>query len=135
MAFYNIHGNTFGTTSDSKSSGKYIWHEVKAVYPVGGTIALTSYNVGDVIPAGSMVALDMANNTAKIVKATDSADLTKVNGLLKEDIVIDAAAKSTTGAATATVVHSGEVYASRLAEEIPASVLAQLKNIIAIYEA
>lgn len=131
---YNIHGNTFGTTSAQYGGGKNIWHEVKACYPVGGVVDLTAFSAGDVIPAGSMVALDQATHTAKIVLASDSANLAKVNGLLYNDIVVDAAAKSTTGAATATVVYAGEIYADRCAEVIPDTVFAKLPQIVAIRE-
>ena len=130
---YNVHGNTFGATSKAQKAGKNVWHEVKGAYPVGGTIDLASYSVGDVIPAGSMVALNQSNHTAEIVKASDASKLASVNGLLYNDIYVDAAAKSATGAATATVVFAGEVYVDRLAEGIPTGV--SLPLIVQIKEA
>lgn len=130
---YNIHGNTFGKTSNSFGAGKNVWHEVKGQFPVGGVIDLASYAVGDVIPAGSLVALNQSAHTAEIVKASETAKLANVNGLLYNDIYVDAAAKSATGAATATVVYAGEVYVDRLAEGIPSGV--SLPQIVQIKEA
>lgn len=128
-------GNNFGSTSKTYGSGKNIWHEVKGQYPIGGKIDLTGWNVGDVIPAGSMCYFDQATKTVKIVKASDSANLTKVNGLLFNDRYVDAAAKASDGCITATVVYAGEIYADRCAEVIPASVFALLPQIVAIREA
>lgn len=128
--------NTFGQTNKAYSGGKNIWHEIKGAYPVGGTIAnLSAYAEGSVIPAGSMCALDMAEHTITIVKASDSANLDKVNGLLQNDIYVDAAVKGANGNATGNVVFAGEIYIDRLAEEVPASVLAKLPMIVAIKEA
>lgn len=127
--------NTFGKTSKSYGSGKNIWHEIKGAYPVGGTIAnLADYNVGDVIPSGSMCALDQATHTITIVKAADSDSQASVNGLLQNDIYIDEAVKGENGNATGNVVFAGEIYIDRLEEEVPASVLAQLPMIVAIKE-
>lgn len=127
--------NTFGQTSKSYSGGKNIWHEIKGAYPVGGTIAnLSAYNVGEVIPAGSMCALDQANHTITIVKASDSDQLGNVNGLLQNDIYVDEAVKGANGNATGNVVFAGEIYIDRLDEEVPASVLAKLPMIVAIKE-
>lgn len=129
-------GHNFGSTSKTYGGGKNIWHEVKAQYPVGGKMVLTGFNVGDVIPAGSMCIYDQSAKTVTVVKANASAEtLAKVNGLLYNDRYVDAAAKATDGCITATVVYAGEIYADRLAEKIPASVLAQLPMIVAIREA
>lgn len=128
--------NTFGKTSKSYGSGKNIWHEIKGAYPVGGTIAnLADYNVGDVIPSGSMCALDQAAHTITIVKASDTDALANVNGLLQNDIYVDEAVKGVNGNATGNVVFAGEIYIDRCEEEVPASVLAQLPMIVAIKEA
>ena len=127
--------NTFGKTSKAYGSGKNIWHEIKGAYPVGGTIAnLSAYAAGSVIPAGSMCALDQAAHTITIVKASDSANLEKVNGLLQNDIYVDEAVKGEFGNATGNVVFAGEIYIDRLEEEVPASVLANLPMIVAINE-
>lgn len=127
--------NTFGKTSKAYGSGKNIWHEIKGAYPVGGTIAnLSAYKVGDVIPAGSMCALDQAAHTITIVKASDSDQLANVNGLLQNDIYVDEAVKGEFGNATGNVVFAGEIYIDRLEEEVPASVLTKLPMIVAIKE-
>ena len=128
--------NTFGQTSKTYSGGKAIWHEIKGAYPVGGTIAnLSAFGAGAVIPAGSMCAFDQANHTITIVKASDSANLENVNGLLQNDIYVDEAVKGANGNATGNVVFAGEIYIDRLEEEVPASVLAKLPMIVAIKEA
>jgi hypothetical protein len=128
--------NTFGKTSKSYGSGKNIWHEIKGAYPVGGTIAnLSAYKEGDVIPAGSMCALDQVAHTITIVKAGDAENLANVNGLLQNDIYVDAAVKGEYGNATGNVVFAGEIYIDRLAEAVPTEVLAKLPMIVAIKEA
>lgn len=128
--------NTFGKTSKSYGSGKNIWHEIKGAYPVGGTIAnLADYSVGDVIPSGSMCILDQAAHTITIVKAADTDSLANVNGLLQNDIYVDEAVKGENGNATGNVVFAGEIYIDRVAEEVPATVLANLPMIVAIKEA
>lgn len=128
--------NTFGQTSKSYGSSKNIWHEVKGAYPVGGTIAnLSSYKEGDIIPAGSMCILDQVAHTITIVKASDSGSLENVNGLLQNDIYVDAAVKGENGNATGNVVFAGEIYIDRCAEAVPETVLANLPMIVAIKEA
>lgn len=128
--------NTFGKTSKSYGSGKNIWHEIKGAYPVGGTIAnLADFADGDVIPAGSMCALDQVAHTITIVKASDAENLANVNGLLQNDIYVDAAVKGENGNATGNVVFAGEIYIDRLEEEVPAEVLSNLPMIVAIKEA
>ena len=95
----------------------------------------SAYKIGDVIPAGSMCALDQAAHTITIVKASDSDALANVNGLLQNDIYVDEAVKGENGAATGNVVFAGEIYIDRLAEAVPATVLAKLPMIVAIKEA
>lgn len=68
----NYFGNTFGKTSDSYAGGKNVWHEVKAMYPVGGVVDLTNFSAGDIIPAGSVVVLNQAAHTAVIAEAYSS---------------------------------------------------------------
>lgn len=127
--------NTFGNTGKSYGGGKNIWHEIKGAYPVGGTIEnLSAYAEGSVIPAGSMCKLDPATHKITIVKASESDSLASVNGLLQNDIYVDAGVKGTNGNATGNVVFAGEIYIDRCAEEIPASVLANLPMIVAIKE-
>lgn len=127
--------NTFGGTTTTYSGGKNVWHEIKAAYPVGGIVSLSSYSVGTVIPAGSMCILNQVTHAITIVAASDTENLEKVNGLLQNDIYVDQAAKGTTGVATGSVVYAGEIYVDRLAEDIPAAVLANLPMIVALEEA
>ena len=131
----NPFGNSFGTTSKEFAAGKYIWHEVKAKYPVGGVVDLSSYAVGDVIPAGSMLYFNQSTKAVSVILASDTAGLANVNGLLENDIFVDEAAKGTYGAVTATPVYAGEIYIDRVAQAIPDSVLANLPQIVAIHEA
>jgi len=137
--------NSFGSTTKTYGAGKNIWHEIKGAYPVGGTISnLSDFAVGSVIPAGSMCVYDEVAATIKIAKATDIKTTTNtggpvepktVKGLLRDDIYVDEAVKSTTGAATGSVVFAGEIYSSRCAEAIPDEVFAVLPMIVAIKEA
>lgn len=62
-------------------------------------------------------------------------DLSKVNGLLENDIYVDEAAKSETGYATATVVYKGLIYSSRLEFAIPDLVWGNLAEIKQFKEA
>lgn len=126
--------NTFGKTSKSYGSGKNVWHEIKGAYPVGGTIAnLADYEVGDVIPAGSMCVLDQAAHTITIVGEGGATD--NVNGLLQNDIYVDEGVKGENGNATGNVVFAGEIYIDRLEVAVPDTVLAKLPMIVAIKEA
>lgn len=128
--------NTFGKTAKSYGGGKNIWHEITGKYPVGGTISnLADFAEGTVIPAGSMVVYNSVSAIVKIVKATDSGDLANVNGLTENDVYVDAAVKSKTGNATVAVVFAGTIYSSRLAEEVPAEVWANLPEIKQFKEA
>lgn len=66
-------GHTFGSTSATFNGGKKVWHEVKAQYPVGGVIDIADKNVGDIIPAGTLFALDMANHKAGVAYSATKA--------------------------------------------------------------
>lgn len=132
-------GNSFGKKEESFGSGKNIWHEIKGAFPVGGKITNISSYKGQVIPAGSMCQFDQVKAEITIVKATDvkttsnaggSVEPGKVKGLLQFDIPVN----SSTTYATGSVVFAGEIYADRLAEAIPAEVLAVLPMIVPIYE-
>ena len=82
-----------------------------------------------------MVVFDTVSATAKIVKASNSGDLANVNGLTENDVYVDAAVKSATGNATVAVVFAGTIYSSRLAEEVPAEVWANLPEVKQFKEA
>lgn len=132
-------GNSFGKKEESFGSGKNIWHEIKGAFPVGGKITNISSYKGQVIPAGSMCQFDQVKAEITIVKATDvkttsNAEGTvtpdKVKGLLQFDVPVN----NETTYATGSVVFAGEIYANRLAEAIPAEVLAVLPMIVPIYE-
>lgn len=133
MAFKNPFGHSFGTTSQEYGAGKNVWHEVKAAYPVGGKLDVSKKAAGTVIPAGTFMGLDQKNHVLveKASIATYSAG-TLVYGCTMNDILVDDAAKSSTGAVTATLVYDGEIYASRT--ELVADDLAKMPNIIPIYE-
>lgn len=114
--------STYGRTEKEFGSGKNIWFQSTQVYPVGGLIDTTGYEVGAVIPAGSMCVLDTASGALKIVKAADigaapKTPATDVNGLLYNDVIVG---EFTTG----TVVHTGVVFEDMLEEAIPAEVKA-----------
>lgn len=133
MAFTNPFGHSFGTTAKQWGSGKNIWHEVKAAYPVGGTLDVSAYAAGTVIPAGTFMALDQKNHV--LVEKSKIAAYeggTLVYGITHNDILIDDAAKSSTGAVTATLVYEGEIYASRT--DLVADDLAKCPQIVPIYE-
>lgn len=127
-------GNVFGRTSKSYEGGKHIWHEVKGQYPVGGKIVNASEYVGKVIPAGSMCKYDPVAAEITIVKNADAvSEAANIKGLLYHDVYVDA--DLTDVYATGAVVFAGEIYIDRVAEAIPAEVLAKLPMIVAIKEA
>ena len=127
-------GNVFGRTSKSYEGGKHIWHEVKGQYPVGGKIVNASEFAGKVIPAGSMCKYDSVAAEITIVKNADAvAEASNIKGLLYHDVYVDA--DLTDVYATGAVVFAGEIYIDRVAEAIPAEVLAKLPMIVAIKEA
>ncbi len=127
-------GNVFGRTSKSYEGGKNIWHEVKGQYPVGGKITNASEYAGKVIPAGSMCKYDSVNAEITIVKNADAvSEAANIKGLLYHDVYVDA--DLTDAYATGAVVFAGEIYIDRVAEAIPAEVLAKLPMIVAIKEA
>lgn len=75
------------------------------------------------------------NWTALAAGDTDYDDMAKVNGLLEDDIMVDEAAKSTNGAATARVVYKGLIYSSRLERQVPKMVWDNLTEIKQFKEA
>ena len=75
-----------------------------------------------------MCYLDKQGGTLVIVASTDTENLTKVNGLLLNDIVKEDGDTAATGA----VVTAGSVYADRI--DVPDSVQALLKTIHFIKE-
>lgn len=122
--------NTYGKTSQTYGGGLPIWLKVNAQDYVGGTIDLSGYSAGDIIPAGSMCYLDKAGGTLLIVKSTDTAEvLATVNGLLLNEVVVDAGDTYATGAC----VFSGNIYADRI-PTLPTSVKAQLPQIRFTYQ-
>ena len=128
--------NTFGRTVKSYGGGKMVWHSVDHKFPVGGVISnLADFAEGTVIPAGSMAIFNTANATVEIVTDPAASNIGDVNGLLENDVYVDEAAKSETGAATATVVYGGVIYSSRLAVEVPEAVWKNLPMVKQFKEA
>ena len=127
-------GNVFGRTSKSYEGGKNIWHEVKGQFPVGGKIVNASDYVGNVIPAGSMCKYNPVAAEITIVKNADAvSEAANIKGLLYHDVYVDA--DLIDAYATGAVVFAGEIYIDRVAEAIPAEVLAVLPMIVPIKEA
>lgn len=127
--------NTFGRTSDVYGgSPKNIWYIVRERLLIGATVSnLSDFNVGDVIPAGSMLIVNEVAHTCEVVTAaTVQSKAAQVNALLENDIYIDNAAVLT-GGATATCVRRGTIYVDRCEVEIPASVQTALGNLIYFY--
>ena len=126
-------GNSLGKSTKTYNGGKNVFHKVSGVYPVGGKIDVTSYSVGDVIPAGTPVVLDMATKTITIISSVTAENKATVNGLLRHDIPVDELAKSN-NIATGSVVYAAEVFVNRLAVDITLC-LPTLPQIVAIKEA
>lgn len=115
--------NTYGRTSKTYGGSLPIFLKVDATYPGGGTVDISAAAAGVVYKSGSMCYLDKQGGTLVIVASTDTENLTKVNGLLLNDIVKEDGGTAATGA----VVTAGSVYADRI--DVPDSVQALLKTI------
>ena len=74
MSDYGRKEKTFG-------SGKNIWVDVPKVYPVGGKINTSGMTLGDVIPAGSICALNTAAGTIDVYSAISSDAVAEVDTL------------------------------------------------------
>lgn len=123
--------NTIGSYSAKIGGNFVVWVRVDRVEHFGGNLDVTKYQPGDVIPAGSMAIFDQQANTVEIVKATDTAKLSKVNGLIYNDICIPSNPVLATGA----IVTSGKIYADRAGVDgIPPSVEPNLPMISFIRE-
>ena len=115
--------NTIAQRSVAIGGDFPVWARVEDVFVGGGTIDVSKYSAGDVIKAGTMVIYAGAGKPVTIVAASDSDNLSKVNGLIWNDVCIPEGAVM----ATCAVVRKGRIYADRAG--IPASVEAQLPMI------
>jgi len=112
----------YGKKEQTYDSGKNIWVDVPKVYPVGGVIDTSGMTIGDVIPAGSMCALDTALGKIKIITSANSSGAAEVDTL-----TISAGA---TKAGKVTVTLDGVAYeidvalADDTAEEVAAKIAA-----------
>ena len=125
----NYNYGTFNTVAKSGITfgGDFpIWARVEDVFVGGGTV---TGSAGDVIKAGTMVIFNGAGKAVTIVKATDTTNLSKVNGIIWNDVCIPEGKL----VATCAVVRKGRIYADRAG--IPASVEAQLPMIEFVREA
>lgn len=119
--------NTIGSYRAEFGGDFVVWVRVERVEHFGGNLDVSSYQPGDVIPAGSMAIFDQQANTIEIVKADAAADkLAKVNGLIYNDICIPSNPVLASGA----IVTSGKIYADRAGVDgIPPSVESNLPMI------
>lgn len=115
--------NTIARSSKSVLGGHDVWLRVDDTYMGGGVIDTSDMSVGDVIKAGTMVHFKGPGKAVDIIKAEDVENLSKVNGLVWNDVVIPEGVEL----ATCAVVRKGRIYADRA--DIPASVESQLPMI------
>lgn len=116
--------NTYVQGTKSYGGGKTVWYSIDEKYPVGGTVDISTYKEGDLIPAGSMVALSTLGGKAEIVKSTDTEKLEKVVGLTESDIYVP----KDMIAMTTAIVTKGQVEASFI-PVVPMAVRAKLFGI------
>lgn len=116
--------NTYVGGTKSYGGGKTVWYSIDEKYPVGGTIDISTYKKGDLIPAGSMVAISTLGGKAEIVKKEDKEKLEKVVGLTESDIYVP----ENMIAMTTAIVTKGQVEASFI-PEVPMAVRAKLFGI------
>lgn len=116
--------NTYVQGRRTYGGGKTVWHTITEKYPVGGSIDVKKYKAGDLIEAGSMVALDVIGGKAEIVTENDTDKLKDVIGLTQGEIYVPENAV----AITTEVVTKGMVEAD-LIPKVPAEVKAKLSGI------
>lgn len=115
--------NTIARSSKSVLGGHDVWLRVDDTYMGGGVINTSGMSVGDVVKAGTMVHFNGPGKAVEIIKAGEIEKLSKVNGLVWNDVVIPEGVEL----ATCAVVRKGRIYADRAG--IPASVESQLPMI------
>jgi len=71
----------YGRIVKEYGSGKNIWVDVPKVYPVGGKINTSGMTPGDVIPAGSICALNTAAGTIDVYSTISSDAVAEVDTL------------------------------------------------------
>lgn len=111
--------NTYG--SNVKTIGgnsKVIWRKVNAKLQSGCTIDLSGYGEGDIIPAGTAVAVSSIGGAATVCKSAAEVATAKTSGatmfgLTENDVVKEKG--DTMG--TCAVVIDGEIYVSRLSSD------------------
>lgn len=87
----------YGRIVKEYGSGKNIWVDVPKVYPVGGKINTSGMTLGDIIPAGSICALNTAAGTIDVYSAISS------DAVAEEDTLTITAGCSTSGNVTVTL--------------------------------
>jgi len=123
--------NVIAMTSGSIGGNFPVWTRKGRNKQGGGWVDVSAYPAGTVLGAGTMCIYTKPGAEVKIVLATDTDNLSKVNGLLAEDIAIPDGIIQ----ATATVCFEGRIYADRVTNGIPSSVEAQLPMIEFVREA
>lgn len=116
--------NTYVNRSEKYGGGKTVWFAIDEKHPVGGQLDVKKFKVGDLIPAGSMVALGTMGGKAEIVTKDDADKLKSVKGLTESDIFV----REGTYAITTAVVTKGQVEAD-LIPEVPMEVRNRLSGI------
>lgn len=113
--------NTFGRTEKTFGGGVPVWKRVDTILGGGATVDISSLEVGEIIPAGSMIAV--ADKVGTIVKSTETEAFASVVGLTRNDIVKEEGKNI----GTATIVVEGVAIAERI--DVPAEVQKALTRI------
>lgn len=110
--------NTYGAnTKTIGGDSKVIWRKVNGLIQGGGTVSLSDINVGDVIPAGTAVALDVVGGIATICKSADEVTAAKGSNTMFGLILNDIHKDEGDVIGTCAVVVDGEIYVNRLADD------------------
>lgn len=115
--------NTINAHTQSIGGSVQVWARIDKKIHFGRKIDVSSLAAGTVIPAGSMVIWDNTTDTATVVKASDASNLSKVNGLIENEIVVPDGCVF----ASCAIVTAGKIWAD--ATDVPTSVEAQLPMI------
>lgn len=118
--------NTYGSrTKQIGGDSKVIWRKVNSKIQSGGTIDLSSYNVGDIIPAGTAVVQETVGGEITLYKGgTLDAKQAYMVGFTENDICKEEG--DTIG--TCAIVTDGELYVNRLADDEAIKVALLLKT-------
>lgn len=109
--------NTYGSKLKSYGGGKVVWRTVEEKYPCGATIDISALAVGEMIKAGTPIALKPASHVATVLKdaaaVTTATTAKQLIAYVENDVVKEDG--DTIGTCAAVV--AGQLYVDRCDEK------------------